>query len=75
VIRLSGCRGRTPCCGTSEELPYLAPELQLLFKSENNRTKDDRDATEVIPALATGRQRRLRGMLPGEHSWQALLAT
>lgn len=56
-------------------IPYLAPELQLLFKSKNNRTKDDRDATEVIPALATGRQRRLRGMLPGEHSWQALLAT
>ena len=30
-------------------IPYLAPELQLLFKSKNNRTHDDRDATEVIP--------------------------
>ena len=56
-------------------IPYLAPELQLLFKSKNNRTQDDRDATEVIPSLAAGRQRRLRSLLPNEHPWQALFAT
>jgi hypothetical protein len=54
-------------------IPYLAPELQLLFKSKNNRTKDDRDASEVIPALAAVRQRRLRDLLPHDHPWKVLL--
>lgn len=54
-------------------IPYLAPELQLLFKSKNNRTKDDRDASEVIPALDAGRQCRLRDLLPHDHPWQTLL--
>ncbi len=31
-------------------IAYLAPELQLLLK--NNRTEDDRHATEVVPARA-----------------------
>jgi hypothetical protein len=56
-------------------IPYLAPELQLLFKSKRNRAKDDRDAAEVIPALAAGRRRRLRDLLPDDHPWQVLLAT
>jgi hypothetical protein len=54
-------------------IAYLAPELQLLFKSKNNRMKDDRDATEVIPALAAGQQSRLAGLLPDDHPWQVLL--
>lgn len=54
-------------------IPYLAPELQLLFKSKNNRTKDDRDASVVIPDLATERQRRLRELLPDDHPWLLLL--
>jgi hypothetical protein len=54
-------------------IPYLAPELQLLFKSTDSRSKDDRDATEVIPALAAGQQRWLRGLLPRDHPWHALL--
>jgi hypothetical protein len=54
---------------------YLAPELQLLFKSKNNRPKDDRDAAEVIPALAAGQQRLLQGLLPADHPWQVLLAS
>ncbi len=35
---------------TSDGIPYLAPELQLLFKSKAPRPKDDVDAREVIPA-------------------------
>lgn len=58
---------------TEDGIPYLAPELQLLFKSENHRTKDDRDAAEVIPALAAERQQRLRGLLRRDHPWQALI--
>src|SRR5947209_7130682 len=30
-------------------VPFLAPELQLLFKSKDLRAKDDVDAREVIP--------------------------
>ena len=55
------------------EIPYLAPELQLLFKSKNNRSKDDRDAAEVIPELSVERQQRLRLLLPNAHPWQVLL--
>ena len=55
-------------------IAYLAPELRLLFKSKDNRPKDDRDATEVIPSLTTVQQRRLRALLPDDHSWQVLLA-
>jgi hypothetical protein len=58
---------------TDQEIPYLAPELQLLFKSKNNRKKDDRDALEVIPALTTERRHRLRGFLPRDHPWQLLV--
>jgi hypothetical protein len=57
---------------SEQGIPYLAPELQLLFKSKNNRTKDDGDAAEVIPALIPERQRWLRGLLPSAHPWQAL---
>jgi hypothetical protein len=53
-------------------IPYLAPELQLLFKSKDVRPKDDVDAHEVIPELTGDRRRRLRDLLPDAHPWQAL---
>jgi hypothetical protein len=59
---------------SKEGIPYLAPELQLIFKSKNHRSKDDRDAAEVIPALNAERQSRLRELLPPDHPWQALIA-
>ena len=55
-------------------IPYLAPELQLLFKSKNVRPKDDRDAHEVIPELSATRRLHLRRLLPGDHPWQVLCA-
>lgn len=58
---------------SEQGIPYLAPELQLVFKSKNNRPKDDRDATEVIPALNIKQRDRLRALLPGDHPWRALL--
>jgi aminoglycoside-2''-adenylyltransferase len=54
-------------------IPYLSPELQLLFKGKNNRTMDDKDASEVIPALSCEQRRWLRALLPGDHPWQAML--
>src|SRR5271154_4576353 len=44
--------------------PHHAPELQLLFKSTNDRKKDELDATEVIPELTEAGRLRLRGLLP-----------
>jgi len=52
---------------------YLAPELQLLFKSRALRPKDDEDAARVIPALDADRRRRLGELLPADHPWQERL--
>jgi hypothetical protein len=52
---------------------YLAPELQLLYKSKDVRPKDQVDAEEVIPSLSDERAARLRGALAPDHAWQVLL--
>jgi hypothetical protein len=52
---------------------YLAPELQLLFKSKDVRPKDDVDAARVIPLLDVVRRRRLGELLPATHPWQERL--
>jgi hypothetical protein len=53
-------------------IPYLAPELQLLFKSKDVRPKDDVDAHEVIPELTGDRRRKLGDFLLDDHPWQDL---
>jgi hypothetical protein len=60
---------------TTGGVPYLAPELQLLFKSKDPRPKDDEDAAFVIPRLDGARQQALRTLLPARHRWQRLLGT
>ena len=57
---------------SNDDIPYLAPELQLLFKSKQIRPKDDVDAREVIPALDPDRRHRLGAWLPPGHPWRAL---
>ena len=52
---------------------YLAPELQMLFKSKDRRAKDDVDAGLVLPTLTVGAQAMLQERLPAEHPWQRLL--
>ena len=52
---------------------FLAPEIQLLFKSKNVRTKDSIDAHEVIPGLDLERRNWLTGHLSPAHPWQELL--
>ncbi len=54
-------------------IPYLAPDLQLLFKSGSPRPKDDRDAVEVIPVLTDDERRFLRVALALDHAWHALV--
>ena len=58
---------------TVEGVPYLAPELQLLFKSEDLRPKDDLDAGEVVPELDARRRSELSRLLAADHPWQRLL--
>jgi hypothetical protein len=58
---------------TAVGVPYLSPELQLLFKSKNVRPKDDVDARQVIPELEAERRDRLARLLPENHHWQRLL--
>lgn len=58
---------------SDDDIPYLAPELQLLFKSRDARPKDDVDAHEVIPDLDDRRRQFLRQWLPQDHHWQRLL--
>lgn len=59
---------------TVDGLPYLAPELQLLYKSKEPRPKDDVDASHVIPALDVRRREWLVHLLAADHPWQRLLA-
>jgi hypothetical protein len=53
-----------------EGIPYLAPDLQLLFKSKNVRPKDVEDVRHVIPSLTPERRRRVMEHLPQGHPWQ-----
>jgi Aminoglycoside-2''-adenylyltransferase len=60
----------------SEGVPYLAPEVQLLFKSKGVRPKDEQDFRDSLLLLG-GRQRRwLRDALrvtDHAHPWLGLL--
>lgn len=57
---------------TAGGVPYLAPELQLLFKSANVRPKDELDASTVIPVLESERRSWLAAQLPAEHPWHEM---
>jgi hypothetical protein len=59
---------------SEEGIPYLAPELQLLFKSKKVRPKDEEDAREVIGSLTASRRSRLTHWLPEGHPWMKNLA-
>lgn len=54
-------------------VPFLAPELQLLFKAKDPRPKDHADAEVVVPLLGADRVALLRSHLSGDHPWIPLL--
>lgn len=58
---------------TDSGLPYLAPELQLLFKSTTVRPKDQADAEALLPHLDPPRRGWLADRLPADHPWHRLL--
>jgi hypothetical protein len=59
---------------TPAGIPYLVPEIVLLFKAKHERPKDRADFDAVLPMLGAGRRAWLAGALdqvhPG-HSWIA----
>ncbi|GIG66338.1 nucleotidyltransferase domain-containing protein [Phytomonospora endophytica] len=59
---------------TPDGIPYLAPELVLLFKARNVRPKDQVDFDGVVPLLSDSQRAELRALLtrvhPG-HEWLA----
>jgi hypothetical protein len=57
---------------STEGIPYLAPEIQLLYKSKDIRDKDETDAREVIPILDAARQEWLLCRLSPEHEWRQI---
>lgn len=56
-------------------VPYLAPDLQLLFKSKRPRTKDDEDLDVVVPLLTDAQRSFLVAQLRSDHAWQSHLRT
>ena len=63
-------------CHTPDGIPYLAPELVLLFKAKHARPKDQADFDETIPYMTPAQRQTLAELLarahPGHH-WQANL--
>ena len=61
---------------TRDGIPYLAPELVLLFKAKHARPKDQADFGATVPHLTPGQRKTLAGLLarthPG-HPWLAEL--
>ncbi|HET9732279.1 MAG TPA: hypothetical protein VFP54_06340 [Acidimicrobiales bacterium] len=58
---------------SADGVPYLAPEVQLLFKSKGLRDKDDVDARTVTPLLTDEQRAWLAAALPAGHPWLQLL--
>lgn len=62
---------------TGDGIPYLRPELVLLFKAKHARPKDEVDFAAVVPRLTDGRRAQLAEWLalvhPG-HFWLADLS-
>ncbi|MFD4597217.1 nucleotidyltransferase domain-containing protein [Streptomyces sp. NPDC058464] len=62
---------------TVDGIPYLVPELVLLFKAKDPRPKDQADFDGVLPLLSQARREALGGWLrrahPG-HPWLTRLA-
>jgi hypothetical protein len=61
---------------TPDGLPYLVPEIVLLFKAKHGRPKDEADFAGVLPLLSPARRTWLADALvrvhPG-HRWLELL--
>ena len=59
---------------TGDGIPYLAPEVQLLYKSKTVRPKDQADFHNVAPELDDPARAWLREHLTSDHPWKAALS-
>jgi hypothetical protein len=59
---------------TDDGLPYLAPEIVLLFKARWSRPKDEDDLDRVLPLLDAPARRWLRQALERVHPGHAWIA-
>jgi hypothetical protein len=50
-------------------VPYVRPELILLFKAKSPRERDEADLEAVLPALDEPARARLAAWLPAGHPW------
>ena len=61
---------------SADRLRYLAPEIQLLYKSKTPRDRDEEDFVQVCPLLGAGAQRWLHDALElvnPNHHWLSAL--
>jgi hypothetical protein len=62
---------------TDDGIPYLAPEIQLLYKAERARLKDETDFVAVLPFLAPAQRAWLNEAIRichgDEHPWLSRL--
>jgi hypothetical protein len=54
-------------CRTPDGIPYLAPELVLLFKARHARPKDQADFDATIPHMTPAHRRKLADLLARAH--------
>jgi hypothetical protein len=57
---------------TAEGIPFVGPEIQLLYKAWRHRPKDDADFVQTLPALRPASRRWLKEALTklnSEHPW------
>ncbi len=59
---------------THDGIPYLAPELVLLFKAKHARQKDQADFDATIPHMAAAQRETLAGLLARAHPGHRWLA-
>ena len=63
-------------CKTDDKIPYLSPEVVLLYKAKNPSPKDEADFSRALEALGHDRRRWLKQSInanhPG-HPWLSLL--
>jgi len=59
---------------TLDGIPYLAPELVLLFKAKHARPKDETDFAETIPHMTPAQRQTLAELLARVHPGHAWLA-
>lgn len=55
-------------------VPFLRPELILLYKSRLDRDRDAEDFERTLESLDDPARRRLASWLPPDHAWRGALA-